>query len=143
MSEPPLNQSGVVPVLHGPVVCDAAVQDPTSGKWSLVGIFNRVHVTDFPAARPMYVWLRLSDAEGKYHLRVVFVHVDSDRKLAEMSLDYESRSRLGSTDTAVSFPPLPLPEPGSYEFQVWCNNIFLGSGTIMAVQRVKAAPEQA
>ena len=129
--------SKVVPILNGPVVCDVAARDPGSGKWNLIGLFNNVNAKTFPTARPMTVYLRLSDAQGRYEIEVRFVRADSGEEMGSARGEMQVSSRLDSPDIAVPFPPLPMPEPGTYEFQVWCNGVFLGSTSIKARKRAE------
>ena len=44
----------------------------------------------------------------------------------------QARDRLSSTDLCISFPPVSIPVPGRYEFQIWANSMFLGSTFIDA-----------
>lgn len=127
--------SQVVPVLVGALVCDVATADPSTGKRSLIGIFNRIHVANFPTSRPMSVYIKLTDAEGFYEFDIRYVQVSSGQVLAGAKGELNVVDRLGSPDLHISFPPLPIPSPGRYEFQVWTNSVFIGSTSVDAVLR--------
>jgi len=133
---PPKKPSGplsqVIPVLTGPIVCDVAAREPTTGKWSLIGIFQNVWASKFPTTRPMTVYIRLADGEGRYDINVKFVRTEDGAQIAEAGLGAEIASRLDSADIAVPFPPLEFSGPGMYEFQVWVNSSFLGAITVGA-----------
>ena len=132
----PLSQ--VVPVLIAALVCDVAVADPGTGKKNLIGIFDRVNVGRFPTQRPISLYMKLTDAEGFYKVEVRYVQVGSGTILAGAEAEFESTDRLASLDVHMSFPPLPIPEEGRYEFQVWANSMFLGATSIDAVPRSRA-----
>ena len=131
--EQPLSQ--VIPVLVAVLVCDAAVADPSSGKKNLIGIFDRVYVAKFPTNRAMSIYMKLTDAEGSYKIEVRYVQVSSGKVLAKAEGDVQVKSRLESSDFSLSFPPMPIPIEGRYEFQIWANSIFLGGTFIDTVQR--------
>ena len=69
--------SNVVPVLVAAIVCDVAVKDPSTGKVSLIGIFDRISVLNFPTKRPLSLYVKLTDAEGNYDFNVKYVQVES------------------------------------------------------------------
>jgi len=129
--------SNVVPVLVAALVCDVAVVDPSTGKKNLIGIFDRVYVGKFPTKRPMSLYMKVTDAEGYYKTEVRYVQVSSGKVLAQAEGEMHSNNRLTSLDLNIEFPPLPIPEKGRYEFQVWANSMFLGATFIDAVPRSK------
>lgn len=127
--------SAVVPVLVAALVCDAAVEDPSTGKKNLIGIFDRVHVGKFPTQRRMSLYMKVTDAEGYYKLEVRYVQISSGQVLAQAEGELRSDDRLRSLDLYIPFPPLPIPKEGRYEFQVWANSMFLGATFIDAIPR--------
>lgn len=129
--------SKVVPVLIAALVCDIAAADPSTGKKNLIGIFDRLNVGSFPTGRPMSVYIKVTDAEGDYELELKFVQVSTGRVIAGAEGALHSNNRLASVDMLVHFPPLPIPEAGRYEFQIWANNMFLGSAFLDAVPQEK------
>ncbi len=131
-STEPLSQ--VRPLLTGPVLCDLAARDPSSGKWNLIGVFNQLGAARFPTQRPLSVYLKLSDAQGNYRLEIRFVQVSTGSQLAVASSNLQIKDRLASQDIAVSFPRIPIPTAGKYEFQVWANGMHLGAGAFTAGQ---------
>lgn len=129
----PLSQ--IVPAVIAILVCDTAAADPSSGKKSLIGIFDRVWVGTFPTQRVVTVYVKLTDAEGSYKINVRYVQTETGQTLAELEGEGEFKDRLSSSDLFVTTPPLPIPAEGRYEFQVWANNVFLGSTFVDALQR--------
>jgi hypothetical protein len=132
-NEPGAQKSKVVPYLVAALVCDAAVADPSTGKKNLIGIFDKIWVTSFPTSRALSVYVKLTDAEGKYVIHVKFVQVKSGNALAVVQAEGDLKDRLASSDFFVPFPPLPFPEPGRYEFHILANDIYLGGTFIDAI----------
>ncbi len=131
--EQPFSQ--VTPFLVAALVCDAAVVDPSTGKKNLVGIFVRVNVHKFPTKRPVSVYLKLTDAEGRYAVSIRYVRTGTGEILTSAEGEMNFGDRLASSDYLVDFSPVPIPEAGRYEFQIWANQMFLGSTFFDAVQR--------
>jgi hypothetical protein len=126
--------SQVVPLLVAALVCDVAVADPSTGKKNLIGIFDRL-IGQFPTQRSVSLYIKLTDAEGLYKFQVRYVEASSGMELGRGEGEFRATDRRASLDLHMTFPPLPLPAEGRYEFQVWANSMFLGSTFIDAVQR--------
>jgi hypothetical protein len=122
-----------IPVLVAVLVCDVAVADPSTGKKNLIGIFDKVFVNKFPTVRAMSLYVKLTDAKGKYDLAIEFVVGKTGEKLADVRGEFVSENPLEAADAHVQFPPLPLPQPGRYELRVLADSIYLGSAVIDAV----------
>jgi hypothetical protein len=137
MASEPL--SAVIPVLIAAVVCDAGVKERAGGKVSLIGIFDRVFSLAFPAVRPMTLYFKFADAQGHYKFSVRFVQLSGGSTIAEGLAEGDITDRLSSSDALMDFPPLLMPEPGRYEFQIFANEVFLGSAFIDAAVRTNPA----
>lgn len=133
--QPNVSPSHVVPLLVAALVCDVAVIDPATGKHNLIGIFDKIHVGQFPASRPMSVYIKLADAQGHYEVEIRFVQVNTGQVLAGVKGPLDVTDRLSSADLHIDFQRLPLPKEGRYEFQAWANSVFLGSAFLDAVPR--------
>ena len=130
-----LTPSRVVPLLVAALVCDSAVVDPTTGKKSLIGVFDTIHIGKFPTQRPISLYFKVADAEGYYKLEVRYIRVGTGEILAQAEGEMMATDRLTSTDLHHPFPPLPIPAEDRYEFQIWANSMYLGSTSVRAVQR--------
>ncbi len=129
--EEPLSK--IIPVLVAVLVCDAAVADRATGKKTLVGIFDQINVRSFPISYPMCLYMKITDAEGRYRFQIRFLKRDSEDPLATFDQVFEFKSRVKPADFYLEAPPLPIPSGGRYEFQVWANDIYLGGAYIDAV----------
>jgi hypothetical protein len=135
MTQEPRSLSSVVPVLVAALVCDVAVADPSTNKKNLIGIFDRISVGKFPTKRPMSLYVKVTDADGYYQTEVRYVHVSSGKVMAEARGELQANNKLASPEILIHFPPLPIPEEGRYEFQIWANKMFLGTTFIDAISR--------
>ena len=115
------------------LICDQVSVDATTGKKTIVGIFSDIQVGQFPANHaPTSLYAKLIDCEGRYECRIEFMQVAAQSRLLEVRGEFVSESRHRYTELVVPNPPLPLPEPGEYEFRLWVNNSFISSVRIMA-----------
>ncbi|MEL7562542.1 hypothetical protein [Dehalogenimonas sp. 4OHTPN] len=128
--KPPLSRAK--PVLIAALVCDVSAKDPTTGKISLLGIFDKIHVKQFPAKRPVSVYAKLTEAEGQYQFQCKYVYASTGETLAEAKGEFNSPNKLGTIELNLQFPPLPLPAEGRFDFQFWVNGQFLGQTFIDA-----------
>ena len=127
-------ESRVVPVLVAALICDVAVEDPSTRKKNLIGIFDRIWSRRFPTQRVMSLYIKLTDAEGLYNIAAKFVERSSGSTLAEVQATLQVEDRLSSVDMYLPSPPLPIPRKGRYEFQIWANSVFLGTTFLDAAQ---------
>jgi len=132
MSSAEKSLSKVIPVLVASLVCDVAVADPGTGKKNLIGVFDKIIIDKLPAQRPIYLYIKLTDAEGYYDLEVKFVQVSTGKVIAGAKGELKSTDRLESADLYIAFPPVQLSSTGRYEFQIWANSVYLG-GTFLDV----------
>jgi hypothetical protein len=124
-----------IPTVLALLLCDQVITDATSGKKTLVGLFDSMHPPNVPfPAPPFCIYARLSDAEGKYNFRVDIVHLEQDQKLGGVQVgEATAPDRLRFVDLVMQMPPgLPLTY-GTYEFQLFANDVFIGRA-IMLVQ---------
>ena len=122
-------------MLVAALVCDVAATEPHTNKKSLIGIFDRLEAVSFPTQRKISLYLKLTDAEGRYEMEVRFVHLNTGKVTAKAEGKLEHSDRLTSAELLIPSLPLEFGEQGRYEFQVWANSMFLGSTTIDAILR--------
>ena len=130
----PENQplSEVAPLLVAALVCEAAIADPNTGMQNLIGIFDRVKAAKFPITRTWFLYFKIADAQGRYKFDLRYVQVSTDAVLAQAEGTVTVNDRLDSPDFCLQWPPLLIPEPDKYEFQIWANSMFLGSTFFVA-----------
>lgn len=134
--EQPQTLSNVVPILIAALVADVVATDPATNKKTIVGVWDALHSLTFPTSRPVFLYVKLADAQGHYRVRFQFVRLEHDLALAEAVAEFDVVERLLSADFAVPFlPALPFPEAGRYEFRIFANDVFIGSTFIDARQQ--------
>ena len=123
------------PLLVAALVCDVAVADPSTGKKTLIGIFDRIVVKQFPTSRQMAVYLKVTDAIGTYNLSIKYVRTETDEVLGEVKGQLGASDPRRSQDLSVQLPPVPIPAAGRYEFRVFADSVYIGAAFVDAVER--------
>src|SRR5271157_5630994 len=76
---PSVADDEATPTLINLLLCDGAHRDPSTGKWTLLGLFNSLTSKGFPATQPQMVcYVAVTNVKGKIPLRLQIV--PGDRK---------------------------------------------------------------
>ena len=131
------------PVVKSFLISDSVIHDRITGKWSIVGVFDRVMAARFPTFHsPLAFYLKLADAEGAYKLRVELRDGDDRRVGLIEGIQLDVKVAGHSVDVGFPAPPLWLEKPGKYQFQLFANDEFLASVPLEAVAVQASAPPQ-
>ncbi|MCC7138940.1 MAG: hypothetical protein IT460_11005 [Planctomycetes bacterium] len=108
------------------LLCDHAHRDPSTGKFSLLGIFDRIHAKTFPATHgPFAIYLNLTNMHGAYNLAVQVLRADDESKVGETraAQALTVRDPLSRVEMALHLPGgLPLAKAGGYVFRLTAND---------------------
>lgn len=151
------------PVLQALVLAERVYQD-VSGKKIIAGTFNRVSVrsrgalveeqtapdgkvTKFVAGGmhggSPYAYISLTDVVDGTSLVLQFVDLNRNRVLLETRFEIANHhDRLATIELVVPLPLLPIPQPGTYAFEVVCEGDILGSHRIVAVKHPEPEVEE-
>ena len=123
------------PVLVAMLVCDTAIQEGTSSKYTLVGVFSEINVKTFPAFhRSAWLYAQLIGCEGEYSVRVEFARVSDQQVLVSGESEIVADNRHTNVERAWQLPPLPLEATGEHEFRLWMNDRFISNVRIKVRQ---------
>ena len=114
------------------LIADSVIQDRSTGKWSVVGIFDQIYAPKFPCQHgALAIYVKLSDALGKYAVRVEFRDVGEDRLVSAFEgINLEVKDRLKGPEFGVPTHGLPLEKPGKYQFVLFFNGEYGASATL-------------
>jgi hypothetical protein len=114
------------------LLCDQIIIEAGSGKKTLVGLFDSMHPPEVPFMLPsMWVYARLSDAEGSYVFKAEIVHLDEDKIVGTaQTAPITAPHRLGFVDLTLQLQMVPFVKFGKYEFQLHANGIYIGRSTL-------------
>jgi len=121
MAEP--ENTSIPPITQTFLLCDQVITDEATKKKTLVGVFDRIWVSQFPAKHsPAALYIRLFDAQGDCDIRVDYVKADDQRMLGNVTGKMQSVKRHTTVEFAIALPPIDIPSPGEYEFRLWIND---------------------
>ncbi len=120
------------------LVADQVFQQK-SGKWCVIGIFNRVISVGFPTIHPsLGLFFRLSDAQGEYRVRVDLCDAQ-DRVITKAEgVSLVVKNRLVDADFGVQTHNLPIPAPGKYFFKLYLNEELVPGDFV--IEAIKGTP---
>jgi len=130
------------PIVKSFIIADTVIQDRLTGKWSIIGVFDRVMAPSFPVVHPtVALYLRLSDAQGRYRMRVEFRDA-SDRRVGLFEgIEIEVKDPAQAIEVGLPTHMLPLEKPGKYQFQLFINDEFAASAELTVIQ-IPIPPQQ-
>jgi hypothetical protein len=125
-----------VPSVLAILLCDHIIIEQGTGKTSLIGIFDDLNVPQVPVAQGLGFFARLTDAEGHYQFTIREVYLGEQEKvLGRVDVNpIDAVDRLGMIHLSLNLPPLPFPDFGRYEFQLFADEIYLGRATLQVKQ---------
>jgi hypothetical protein len=111
-----------VPEVKSFVIADQVFRQE-SGKWCIIGVFDRILSSQFPARHPsMGLWLKLADASGKYSVRLEFQD-STGRVLSRVAgLQLDVQDRMAEPEVGIQTQNLMLPSPGAYFVKLFFND---------------------
>ena len=119
------------PTLLALLICDRVIQDPTTRKHSLLGLFSRISAKSFPCTHPqLHIFISLTDGHGKAsgQLRLGRKDVEGEAPpLMQLSGTIEFPGPLAIVELVFNIVNLTLSAPGRYSFDFYCNGVLLGS----------------
>jgi hypothetical protein len=112
--------SRVPPRCKALLLCDQVLVEAGTGKTSLVGIFDRVGVTAFPAAvGPFNAFVQLTDGVGRYQVFVEVHDLSDGLVLARaQAAEVEFREPTDRINCRIAMPRWQARHGGAYDFVV-------------------------
>jgi hypothetical protein len=132
------------PVVLDLIICDQIITDRITGKQSLIGMYRRIHATNFPTVYPqMCVFVSLNEGYGQVELMIRIVDANEERKpLVEGRGKVEFQTPRAITNLVLQFHGLRIPEPGEYRVQIWAGTSLLREARLEVLQAQPRPPQQ-
>ena len=132
------------PVLMAMVCADYAIREAETNKITLVGIFDRLLSTAFPLRwnRPSLVYVKLTDAQGSYGVRLELVRSDDGQAIGRLDAQVTMADRMASYDIVFHLNELVFERPGFYEFRLFANDRWVSGGVRLHVVQIENASQE-
>ena len=112
--------------LEAALLWDATAVDRSTGKQSLLGIFETVLRSRFPGARVFSLYGRIVGAKGPDEFHARRVECRTGAILAQGAWQAVVRTRFAGAEYTIDFPPVELPDAGRDEVRIAANQPFIG-----------------
>lgn len=124
----------VKPILQALVLSDHVYADQATGKKVIAGTFDSLWAREFPAklARTTWFYLSVTDVQGSVEFSLKYTDLSNNEVLLSAGFCLSSNDRLATRSLVCEIPPLPMPHPGAYAFEVFVGDEMLGSLRIVA-----------
>ena len=107
-------------------ICDAVIRDESTKKISLIGIFNTIHVANFPSVHPlMHLYMALTNGHGQYQGEIRLVD-DKGKILIHAEGPLEFKNPLQVVEINFEWRQLKFEHEGEYVIEVMCDSHQVG-----------------
>ena len=107
------------PQLLAWLTCDAAHIDPSSGKYTILGVFSNIKAHHFPVTHPLMVWfLTLTDVAPGQHKMKISMGLGPTEMQPLIERPFESLSPLHRINLINEIRNLGFPRPGDYSLLI-------------------------
>lgn len=136
--------SNVLAHVHAFLLCDRTYMDRKTSKWVIAGTFSQVYCPGFPGqyAPPSELFIALSGLRGKVTLQIRFLQASSQLEVFRVDWNLKVSGPKVVIQENIQLPPLPLPDPGEYEFVLQQGQVRLASCPLEAIQLQDGQPPQ-
>lgn len=133
--------SGSNPKVKAFLICDQVIRS-TDGKYSVIGIFRRIHAPDFPVFHARFgVYVMLGELNGTYDFVIEFIDPTDGSQLGKAELKGVNHTKpLEDFETGINLPGLQFTKEGIYEVHITCNGDLIHVDTLHAI-RVDSPPK--
>lgn len=117
------------PIANAVLICDKVITEENTKKKSLIGIFEKIGSVKFPCFHHfMAVYVKLTNASGKYIFSLELVDLDNDKVVGKAQINNEIAiiDPLGTHELVFNLNNLKFNYPGKYEFRVMANSQIFG-----------------
>ena len=111
------------------LICDQVITEQGTNKKSLIGIFENIGASQFPAAHhSMCVYVKLTDAQGNYKFQLGLYDLSNETAIADCPVPDEVliASPLNSHELVFNLKGIRFIHPGEYEFRIFANDRIFG-----------------
>jgi len=116
------------PVVLSINICDTIIRDERTKKVSLIGLFNAIHASAFPAVHPtMCVYIALTNGPGNCKLNIQFNKAEDNQTIAGMEGEIEFVNPLQVVELNLELQGLKFEKAGEHRVEVLCDNKLIGS----------------
>lgn len=119
------------------LLCDQVIEDKTTNKKSVIGMFNQIGVRKVPGVQNlMALMISLTDMQGKHKVGFTISHdtPEGTKELTKVEGDVQIDDRLAVVDMVFNLRGFKLPTLGKYTITALANGAPLAMRHFQVVQ---------
>jgi hypothetical protein len=129
-----------IPTLLAFIICDTVIHDAGTQKKTIVGVFDRIQSATVPfAINSIGLYAKMTEGSGAYTIKVRMVNLKDETPVMEISANANWIAPEDPMELGMNFRGIPIKEFGTYEFQLFANDAYLGRAVIKA-QKLEVPP---
>jgi hypothetical protein len=116
------------PVILTMVIANRVEKDPASGKHNILGTYDSIRASAFPALHPSFsLFVELTDGRGPTALSLRLVDIDQERDPVFEAPEevFDLKDPTQAYGIAINIPHILFPEPGDYVLQLFSGDELL------------------
>ena len=122
------------------IVCDQILVEAGTGKKTLIGIFNEIGCSKFPAAHPnMVVFVSVTGGRGTYGTSLRLIFDGQEKPIFEIPAVMHVDTPMQVVEFAFKLRGLNLSSAGLYRFEFLCNEELIFS-RVFSVKSIEPSP---
>lgn len=130
-----MTEGNPVPTLLAFLICDSVIRDAETQKKTLVGVFDQVWSPAVPLQLAgLGLYAKLVEGNGQYTFKVRMVSLRDESQLLEISTPGNWAVPEAPLEIGVNLLGIVIPEFGTYEFQLYADDIYLGRAVFRAAK---------
>jgi len=127
-------RTGRKPSIKAAILCDQAIREAESNKWTLVGLWDRLTVPRQPSPEnPIFhpklgIYFYLADCtSGIYTVSMELLwYGETIEGFLKIDATVEIHQEMTAAEFALNLPPIPLVKLGTYSFRLTMNDEYIG-----------------
>ena len=118
----------IKPILKAMLLCDQTLIEEGTHKRSLIGLFDRIKVSQFPSTHPsMSVYVQFREIEGSFSFSLELYDL-TEGKIMNRSVikDFKVENKSRDCEMVFNLLSVRFEHPGEYEFRIFLNEFVFG-----------------
>ena len=118
----------IKPILKAMLLCDQTLLEEGTRKRSLIGLFDRIKVSQFPSTHPsMSVYVQFREIEGTFSFSLELYDLTEGRIMNRSVIkDFKVESKSRDCELVFNLLSVRVEHPGEYEFRIFVNDMVFG-----------------
>ena len=138
----PLPEANPIPTVLAFLICETVITDAETQKKTIVGVFDRVLAGVAPQSINLGLYAKLVEGNGQYTFMIKMVNLKDEGRVVQVPILGNWANPQAPFELAVNFRGLVVPDFGTYEFQLYASDVYLGRA-VFSLEKMPFPPAAA